>query len=97
MHSYFTFKNAPYTNYMNYCLPQAYSTYFGTNSVHFKARLLWNRLSSSLKSVPEFRMALKILSILTAQTLKMTEVENDNYSSMIIWKSNNLIKDNICF
>ena len=46
-------------------LPSARSTYFGTNSVHFKACLVWNRLTSSSeksKSLSEFCKEFKTIN-----------------------------------
>ena len=46
-------------------LPSERSTYLGTNSVHFKACCVWNRLTSSLekrKSLSEFCKEFKTIS-----------------------------------
>ena len=67
MKPYFIIKEVPY-NLRNGCalkLPSANSTYYGINSVLFRACLLWNRLPVSVKqsqSLLEFKS--KILSVL---------------------------------
>ena len=51
MKPYFIIKEMPY-NLRNGCvlkLPSANSTYYGINSVLFRAYLLWNRLTLSVK------------------------------------------------
>ena len=44
------------------CLTSTHSTYYGTNSVHFRGSLIWNNLSmdiKSSKSLPEFKTKIK--------------------------------------
>ena len=46
-------------------LPSPQSTYYGTNSVHFRGSLIWNNLPrdiKSRKSVPEFKTKIVICS-----------------------------------
>ena len=66
MWSYFTFKNITYNirNGPLLKLPNAKSTYYGINSVHFRACLLWNGLPQSVKhseSILELKRKLKEL------------------------------------
>ena len=51
MWPYFTFKNITYNirNGRLLKLPKAKSTYYGINSIHFRACLLWNGLPQSVK------------------------------------------------
>ena len=69
MWSYFTFKNITY-NFRNgplLTLPDAKSTHCNINSVHFRAWLLWNGLSQSVKhreSNIELKMNWKISTVL---------------------------------
>ena len=66
MKPYFIIKEIPY-NLQNGCalkLPLGNSTYYGINSVLFKACLLWNRLPLSVKqsqSLLEFKSKMKAL------------------------------------
>ena len=60
MKNYFSIKEIPYSliNGSALKIPSAHSTYYGINSVHFRACLLWNKLPNSLKesqSLPESR------------------------------------------
>ena len=60
MKSYFPIKEIPYSlrNGSVLKIPPTRSTYYGTNSIHFRACLLWNKLPTSLKesqSLPEFK------------------------------------------
>ena len=55
MCSFFTHKEIPYNLILNLIhqvlsLPPARSTYYGTNSVHFRGSLIWNNLPSYIKS-----------------------------------------------
>ena len=64
--SYFTFKNITYNirNGQLLKLPNAKSTYYGINFVHFRACLSWNGLPQSVKhseSIPELKRKLKEL------------------------------------
>ena len=64
--SYFTFKNITYNirNGPLLKLPNAKSTYYGINSVHFRVCLLWNGLLQSVKhseSILELKIKLKEL------------------------------------
>ena len=66
MWSYFTFKNITHniTNGPLLKLPNAKSTYYGINPVHFRACLLWNGLPQSFKhseSILELKRKLKEL------------------------------------
>ena len=50
-------------------LPSTHSTYYGTNSVHFRGFLIWNNLPrdiKSSKSVSELKPQLRTLGILIA-------------------------------
>ena len=66
MKPYFIIKEMPY-NLRNGCalkLPSANSTYYGINSVLFRAYLMWNRLPVSVKqsqSLLEFKSKIKTL------------------------------------
>ena len=66
MWSYFTFKNITYDirNGLLLKLSNSKSMYRGINSVHFRACLLWNGLSQSVKhseSILELKRKLKEL------------------------------------
>ena len=66
MCSYFTFKNIMYNirNGPQLKIPNAKSTYYGINSVHFRACLLWNGLPQPVKhseSIFELKRKLKEL------------------------------------
>ena len=66
MKPYFKIKEMPYNLRNGYALklPSTNSTYYGINSVLFRACLLWNQLSLSIKqsqSLHEFRSKTKIL------------------------------------
>ena len=68
MWSYFKFKNITYNirNGPLLNLPNAKSTYYSINSVHFRALLLWNGLPQSVKyseSIFELKRKLKELEI----------------------------------
>ena len=50
-------------------LPSTHSTFYGTNSVHFRGSLIWNNLPRDIKSnksLPEFKTKIKNLEILIA-------------------------------
>ena len=64
MCSFFTHKEIPYNLRKGQVLslPPARSTYYGTNSVHFRGSLIWNNLPSYIKSsrsVCEFKNNIK--------------------------------------
>ena len=64
MKNYFSIKEIPYSlrNDSALKIPSARSTYYGINSFHFRACLLWNKLPKSLKesqSLPEFKHKIK--------------------------------------
>ena len=64
MCSFFTHKETPYNLRKGQVLslPPARSTYYGTNSVHFRGSLIWNNLPSYIKSsrsVCEFKNYIK--------------------------------------
>ena len=70
MKNYFSIKEIPYSlrngfkNVPSAQIPSARSTYYGTNSIHFRACLLWNKLPNSLKesqSLPEFKCKIKTI------------------------------------
>ena len=71
MWSYFTYNNITYNLRKGpiLYLPSTHSTYYGTNSVHFRGSLIWNNLPSDIKSsksVSEFKPKLRTLEILIA-------------------------------
>ena len=64
MKNYFSIKEIPYSliNGSALKIPSARSTYYGINSIHFRACVLWNKLPNSLKesqSLPEFKNKIK--------------------------------------
>ena len=64
MCSFFTHKEIPYNLRRGYVLPlpPARSTYYGTNSVHFRGSLIWDNLPGYIKSsrsVCEFKNNIK--------------------------------------
>ena len=64
MKNYFSIKEIPYSlrNGSALKIPSARSTYYGINSIHFRACLLWNKLPNPLKksqSLPEFKHKIK--------------------------------------
>ena len=66
MKSYFTIKEIPYClrngNFLK--IPSARSTRYGTNSILFRACLVWNKLPLSVKqsqSLIEFKSKIKVL------------------------------------
>ena len=66
MKNYFLIKEIPYSlrNGSALKIPSAGSTYYGTNLIHFRACLLWNKLPNSLKgsqSLPEFKYKMKTI------------------------------------
>ena len=66
MKSYFPIKKIPYSlrNGSVIKIPSTRSTYYGPNSIHFRAFLLWNNLPNTLKeiqSLPEFKYKLKTI------------------------------------
>ena len=66
MKNYFSIKEIPYSlrNGSALKIPSARSTYYGINSIHFGACLLWNKLPNSLKesqSLPEFKNKIKTI------------------------------------
>ena len=67
MCSFFTHKKIPYNLRKDqvFSLPPARSTYYGTNSVHFRGSPNWNNLPSYIKSsrsVCEFKNNIKNFS-----------------------------------
>ena len=63
MKSYFPIKEIPYSlrNGSVLKIPPTRSSYYGTNSIHFRACLLWNKLPKALKesqSLSEFKYKL---------------------------------------
>ena len=66
MKSYFPIKEIPYSlrNGSVLKIPPTRSTYYGTNSIHFRACLLWNKLPKALKesqSLSEFKYKIKTI------------------------------------
>ena len=66
MKNYFSIKEIPYSlrNGSALKIPSARSTYYGINSNHFRACVLWNKLPNSLKesqSLPEFKNKIKTI------------------------------------
>ena len=65
MKNYFSIKEIPYSLRNGVLkIPSARSTYYGTNSIHFRACLLWNKLPNTLKesqSLPEFKYKIKTI------------------------------------
>ena len=64
--NYFSVKEIPYSlrNGSVLIIPSTRSTYYGTNSIHFRACLLWNKLPNTLKesqSLPEFKDKIKAI------------------------------------
>ena len=64
MWPYFTYKNISYNLRKGpiLYLPSTHSTYYGTNSVHFRGSLIWNNLPrdiKSSKSLSEFKTKIK--------------------------------------
>ena len=64
--NYFSIKEIPYSlrNGSVLKIPSTRSTYYGTNSIHFRACLLWNKLPNTLKesqSLPEFKYKIKTI------------------------------------
>ena len=64
MSCFFTHKEIPYNLKKNQVLslPPARSTYYGTNSVHLRASLIWTKLPNYIKSsrsVCEFKNNIK--------------------------------------
>ena len=66
MRPFFTLKDTPYNfrnkNILN--LPSAHTTYYGTNSVLFRACLMWNGLPNSIKqssSLTDFKTNIKTI------------------------------------
>ena len=64
--NYFSIKEIPYTlrNGGVWKKKSTRSTYYGTNSIHFRGCLWWNKLPNSLKesqSLPEFKYKIKTL------------------------------------
>ena len=73
MCSFFTHEEIPYNLRKGQVLslPPARSTYYGTNSVHFRGSLIWNNLPSYIKSsrsVCEFKNNIKNFSVPTVLT-----------------------------
>ena len=61
---YFTYSNISYNLRKGpiLYLPSTHSTYYGTNSVHFRGSLIWNNLSRDIKSsklLTEFKTKVK--------------------------------------
>ena len=70
MKNYFSIKEIPYSlrNSSALKIPSAPFTYYGINSVHFRACLLWNKLPNSLKesqSLLEFKHKIKTIGKMT--------------------------------
>ena len=66
MKNYFSIKGIPYSlkNGSALKIPSVRSTYYGINSIHFRACLLWNKLPNSLKEsqlLPEFKHKIKAI------------------------------------
>ena len=66
MKSYFPIKEIPYSlrNGSVIKIPPTRFTYYGTNSIHFRACLLWNKLLKALKesqSLSEFKYKIKTI------------------------------------
>ena len=66
MKSYFPIKEIPYSlrNGSVLKIPPTRSTYYGTNSIHFRACLLWNKLPKTLResqSISEFKYKIKTI------------------------------------
>ena len=66
MKDYFSIKEIPYSvrNGSVLKIPSTHSTYYGTNSIHFRACLLWNKLPNTLnesQSLPEFKYKIKTI------------------------------------
>ena len=66
MKNYFSIKEIPYSlrNGSVLKIPATRSTYYGTNSIHFRACLLWNKLPTALKesqSLSEFKYKIKTI------------------------------------
>ena len=66
MKDYFSIKEMLYSvrNGSVLKIPSTRSTYYGTNSIHFRACLLWNKLPNTLKesqSLPEFKYKIKTI------------------------------------
>ena len=64
MWPYFTYNNISYNLRKGHILylPSTHSTYYGTNSVHFRERLIWNNLPRDIKSsklLSEFKTKIK--------------------------------------
>ena len=64
--NYFSIKEIPYSlrNSNVLKIPSTRSTYYGTNSIHFRACFLWNKLPNTLKksqSLPEFKDKIKAI------------------------------------
>ena len=64
MWPYFTYNNISYNLRKGpiLYLPSTQSTYYGTNSVHFRGFLIWNNLPrdvKSSKSLSEFKIKIK--------------------------------------
>ena len=66
MKNYVSIKEIPYSlrNGSALKISSARSTFYGTNSIHFRACLLWNKVPNSLKgsqSLPEFKYKIKTI------------------------------------
>ena len=66
MKNYFSIKEIPYSlrNGSALKILSACSTYYGINSIHFRACLLWNKLPHSLQesqSLPEYKRKIKTI------------------------------------
>ena len=71
MWPYFTYSNISYNLRKEpiLYLPSTHSTYYGSNSVHFRGSMIWNNLPrdiKSSKSFSEFETKLRTLEILIA-------------------------------
>ena len=83
MKSYFTIKEIPYClrngNFLK--IPSARSTRYGTNSFLFRACLVWNKLSISVKqsqSLIELQSKIKVL--------KKNKMRQQNLQFIISWQ-----------
>ena len=85
MKSYFPIKEIPYSlrNGSVLKIPPTRSTYYGTNSIHFRACLLWNKLPNTLKesqSLPEFKYKTKTMGKIDCSCTICT-----NYLTKLFW------------
>ena len=64
MWSYFTYNNITYNLRKGpiLYLPSTHSTYYGTNSVHFRGSLIWNNLPRDIKSSRSWKSKTRVTS-----------------------------------